>query len=100
MIRWNKRPDVPLSEKHRHVKSARKDVPPKADHKHEYIQPFAILRVRLPDGSVSEPRKCRLETRCIDCGHRNRKAYARAVEVEISKAEYRSRIDNGERRSW
>lgn len=73
-----------------YVKKSQKSSPPKTDHKHEYISIFTRMRIRRMDGSITQEKyKFYLPTRCIDCGHTNKKAYLKAVEVEVTPAEYR-----------
>jgi len=78
-----------LEEETPHVKASQKSAPPKADHKHEYFRYVMHNRIRRFNGTIStEKYKFSLPAECIDCGHKNRKAYFTAVEVEVSVKEY------------
>jgi hypothetical protein len=74
----------------RYVKGSQKTPPTKADHKHEYIRPFAMLRLRRFDGTVTEEKyKSYLRASCVECGYVRRTWNHDALEVEVSPEEYR-----------
>ena len=79
----------------RYVKPARKVTPSKADHAHEYIRAVTYMHMRRFDGSVSaEKHRYTLRDECVICGHRYVGRNPKAVEVEITPAEYRARENN------
>lgn len=72
-----------------HVKGSQTQTPKKADHKHEYIRPFYMNRIRRFDGSITaEKYKFTLPVECVECGHVKRRAKSGTyTEVEISVRE-------------
>lgn len=76
----------------RYVKPSQKVTPKKTDHKHEYIQPYAMMYLRRFDGTLStEKYKFTLPAQCVECGHVKERNInpSKVVEVEISPTEYK-----------
>lgn len=74
-----------------HTKGSTATPPPKADHKHEYIRPFYMARIRRFDGTISENSyKFELSVVCTVCDHVKRRARSGTyTEVEVSMKEGR-----------
>lgn len=69
-----------------HMKAGKSQPPKKAKHKHEYIRPFYMNRIRRFDGSVStELYKFELPTKCRVCDKVKRGAKPGTyTEIEVS----------------
>lgn len=69
--------------------SKRQGSPPKADHEHEYIRPYAMLHKRRFDGTLTaETFKTSLIQYCTICDHAPRRNNREAVEVEVDPKEF------------
>lgn len=72
-----------------YMKPSQREVPKKADHKHEYIRPFYMNRFRRFDGSITEEKyKFELPVQCVICGAVKKRAKPGTyIEVEVSVQE-------------
>lgn len=69
--------------------SKRQGPPPKADHKHEYIRPYAMLYMRRFNGTItSEKYSFSLAPYCTICDYSPRKPMKQVVEVEVTPQEF------------
>jgi hypothetical protein len=76
----------------KYQKTSQKSTPIKADHKHEYISPFAMMHIRRFDGTITKDKyKFSIRPKCVICGHTPRRVGKNRVviEVEVSPKEYR-----------
>ena len=79
-------------------KGSQKKTPPKADHQHEYVRPYAMNYMRYFDGSISKVKyKFTLPVECIECGYSPRRVGKRrvVVDVEITPKEFQARQKRG-----
>lgn len=73
-----------------HRKAAEKKTPTKSDHQHEYYRLVMFAYVRYCDGRISEEKKKFWgPVTCIECGHVRTKSWSDAIEIEVSRAEFR-----------
>src|SRR5690606_40014029 len=74
----------------KHVKRAEKDVPTKADNKHEYIRVFCWSKILRSDGTLSKDLyKFTLYPKCVECGAVKIRHARNVTEVEVSLTEYK-----------
>jgi hypothetical protein len=72
-----------------YVKGSQKVTPKKTDHKHEYIRPFYMNRIRRFDGTITTDKyKFTLPIECVICGNIKKRARRGTyTEIEVSVTE-------------